>query len=175
MMEKALTELLSSLNASQPIMVEQLYEFCEMNSSTDNLPGLVRMHNALQKAFAPIADEIKSVNLPPCPNIDMAGNPFQQTCGDLLYIRKRPHLKNRVLLTGHMDTVYPITHPFQQLTVIDKNRINGPGVADMKGGLIVMLHALMAFEKSPYASQLGWDVIINAQNGRGYLNHIHLG
>ena len=66
-----------------------------------------------------------------------------------------------------MDTVYGAHHPFQTLTYINDNRVNGPGVADMKGGLIVMLHALIAFEASPYASNLGWDVLINADEEIG--------
>ncbi len=90
----------------------------------------------------------------------MAGIESTQHCGDALFIRKRPHLKRRILLSGHLDTVYPASSSFQKLTYINDNHVNGPGVADMKGGLIVMLHALSAFEQSDAASQLGWDVLI---------------
>lgn len=37
----------------------------------------------------------------------------------------------------------------------------GPGVADLKGGLVVMLKALEALEKSPWAENIGWEVLIN--------------
>jgi glutamate carboxypeptidase len=40
--------------------------------------------------------------------------------------------------------------------------LNGPGVADMKGGLVVMLAALTALETSPWAGELGYQVVINA-------------
>ena len=166
-MDKYLSGLLSLLQANHQTMVAQLHEFCEINSSSDNLPGLATMHNLLQKTFSPIADKIESRNLPPVPLITMTGETSLQTCGDILFIQKRPHLKHRVLLSGHMDTVYPKTHPFQQLKYINENHLNGPGVADMKGGLIVMLHALIAFETSPYTDKLGWDVIINADEEIG--------
>lgn len=166
-MDKSLPGLLSFLHANQQTMVAQLHEFCEINSSSDNLSGLATMHSALQNAFAPIADLVESRSLPPIPFINMTGETTLQTCGDILFIRKRPHLQNRVLLSGHMDTVYAATHPFQKLTYINENCVNGPGVADMKGGLIVMLHALTAFETSPYAGELGWDVIINADEEIG--------
>jgi glutamate carboxypeptidase len=166
-MDKSLVELLSSLRASQDTMVAQLHQFCEINSGTENLTGLMVMHDTLQNAFAPIADAIASSNLPPVPTIDMSGNTILQTYGNLLYIRKRPDLKRRVLLSGHMDTVYSANHPFQSLKYINDNCINGPGVADMKGGLIVMLHALTAFEATPYADELGWDVLINADEEIG--------
>ncbi len=166
-MDKSLTDSLSLIHANHQTMVSQLHEFCEINSSSDNLPGLASMHSALQKVFTPVADLIESRSLPAIPIVNMAGKTTLQSCGDILFIRKRPLLKNRVLLSGHMDTVYPATHPFQKLTYINENRVNGPGVADMKGGLIVMLHALIAFEASPYADTLGWDVIINADEEIG--------
>ncbi len=167
MNDKPLLDFLSLLQANQQAMVAQLHEFCEINSSTDNLPGLAAMHLALEKAFTPIADSIESRSIPPIPFIDMRGDASLKHYGNLLFIRKRPHIKQRALLSGHMDTVYSATHPFQKLAYINDNCINGPGVADMKGGLIVMLHALMAFEASPYAQQLGWDVIINADEEVG--------
>lgn len=166
-MEKLSLELLSFLSRYQPTMVAQLHEFCEINTSNDNLPGLTTMNNALHNAFLPIADSIESRTTPAILTIDMAGDTIQQSCGDILFIRKRPHLQKRILLSGHMDTVYSLTHPFQTLTYINDNQVNGPGVADMKGGLIVMLHALTAFEQSPYASELGWDVVINADEEIG--------
>ena len=47
----------------------------------------------------------------------------------------------RVLLTGHMDTVFAADHPFQSVHLLDANTMNGPGAADMKGGIAVMLAA----------------------------------
>lgn len=66
-----------------------------------------------------------------------------------------------------MDTVFAVNNPFQNLTYINENYLNGPGVADMKGGLIVMLHALHAFEELAGANNLGWDVVINADEEIG--------
>lgn len=97
----------------------------------------------------------------------MSGAEAIESCGDALFIRKRPHLQRRILLSGHMDTVYPANSSFQKLTYINDNHVNGPGVADMKGGLIVMLHALTAFEQTEAAAQLGWDVLINSDEEIG--------
>jgi len=121
----------------------------------------------LQAAYQPIADSIKIKKLPPLSIINMAGDLTTQSCGDALLISKRPDLKRRILLSGHMDTVYSASNPFQKLTYINDNYVNGPGVADMKGGLIVMLHALSAFEQNEEAQQLGWDVLINADEEIG--------
>jgi glutamate carboxypeptidase len=45
--------------------------------------------------------------------------------------------------------------------------LSGPGVADMKGGIAVMLAALSAFEDSPLASRLGYDVVLNSDEEVG--------
>ena len=63
--------------------------------------------------------------------------------GDNLHIVKRPDAPVRVLLTGHMDTVFSADHAFQGQQWLDDGILNGPGVADMKGGIAVMLSALM--------------------------------
>lgn len=153
----------------QSIMVEQLIQWCEINSGSENLPGLLQMHDQLQLAFAPLADAIQSYDCPPVPLISMHGESYLQRYGNTLVIQKRPHLKRRVLLSGHMDTVYGTEHPFQTLIKLDNNTLNGPGVADMKGGLVIMLHALQAFEQTSSASKLGWDVIINGDEEIGSL------
>lgn len=166
-MLKSYKELIDNIKANQHHMVSQLHQFCKINSGTTNLPGLALMLETLAAAYQPIADTIQVKKLMPQPLINMSGNTSLQTCGDILFISKRPHLKRRILLSGHMDTVYPITSPFQQLNYLNDNYVNGPGVADMKGGLIVMLHALMAFEQSDATEEMGWDVIINADEEIG--------
>src|SRR5690606_11371119 len=76
----------------------------------------------------------------------------------------------RFLLTGHMDTVYPSDHPFQQASWRDETTLNGPGAADMKGGLALMLAALQAFEASGAAASVGYDVLINSDEETGSLS-----
>jgi len=66
-----------------------------------------------------------------------------------------------------MDTVYPADHAFQTLTWIDASTLNGPGVADMKGGLAVMLAALRAVEAAGCPAHFGYDVLINSDEEVG--------
>lgn len=166
-MDKSYRNLINTIKDNQNIMVEQLHTFCEINSGTDNLPGLAQMAKTLQAVYTPIADSIELKKPAPLSAINMKGDHVIQHCGDVLWIRKRPHLKRRILLSGHMDTVYSVNSPFQKLTYVNENYLNGPGVADMKGGLIVMLHALMALEQNECANLLGWDVLINADEEIG--------
>lgn len=160
-------KLINIINQNQSTMVKQLHQFCQINSGTTNLQGLAKMVSVLKSAYKPISDSIHIKKFQPVSTINMSGDISLQSCGDALFIRKRSHLKRRILLGGHMDTVYPANSSFQKLTYLNDNCINGPGVTDMKGGLIVMLHALSAFEQAECASELGWDVFINADEEIG--------
>jgi len=69
-----------------------------------------------------------------------------------------------------MDTVFGADHAFQQARWLEEGVLNGPGVADMKGGLAVMLAALKAIERSPTSDRLGYEVVINSDEEVGSLS-----
>jgi glutamate carboxypeptidase len=73
----------------------------------------------------------------------------------------------QLLLTGHMDTVYGEDHAFQETRWLEDGVLNGPGVADMKGGIAVMLAALKAIEKSSAAERIGYEVVVNSDEEVG--------
>ena len=166
-MDSTLTELIASLKHTHANQIDTLHRFCAINSGSHHLQGLATMAETLVQAFAPIADSIETHAFDPIETIAMSGEPVLQPVGSALLIRKRPDCKQRVLLCGHMDTVYGIDNPFQTSRLQNDNTLNGPGVADMKGGLIVMLHALTAFEQLASSQDLGWDVLINADEEIG--------
>jgi glutamate carboxypeptidase len=58
--------------------------------------------------------------------------------------------------------VFGADHPFQACRWIDADTLNGPGVADMKGGIAAMFAALAAVEASPFADRLGWEIVLNS-------------
>lgn len=147
-------------NRQQPMM-ELIESLCNTNSGTMNLAGLDKVKQQLAKAYAPLGGEIKLLDCEPRTVVDDAGNVIASPLGQAIHIVKRPDAKKKVLLCIHMDTVYDAAHAFQKCKMLDNGTFNGPGVADAKGGLVVMLEALRAFEASPYADQLGWEVLIN--------------
>ena len=92
--------------------------------------------------------------------------------GRHLVVRVRPNAERRVLLSGHMDTVFAADHPFQACDWIDGNRLRGPGTADMKGGIALMLAGVQAFERSE--PNLGYDILINSDEETGSLSSARL-
>ncbi|KPP91488.1 hydrolase [Erythrobacter sp. HL-111] len=150
-------------------MLEQVEAWSAINTGSGHLEGLARQADALAEAFAALPGTVELVDPAPVTAIAGDGSPYEKANGRHLVVRVRPRANRRILLTGHMDTVFPPDHPFQHRRWLDEETLNGPGVADMKGGIAVMLHALTAFEQSPAAPGLGYDVMINSDEETGSL------
>jgi len=150
-------------------MLAQVQAWSAINTGTGNLPGLAQQAAALAEAFAALPGTVEMIAPAPVTAIAADGSAFDKPHGQHLVVRVRPQANRRILLTGHMDTVFPADHAFQHQRWLDDQTLNGPGVADMKGGIAVMLHALIAFEQTASASSLGYDVLINADEETGSL------
>jgi glutamate carboxypeptidase len=99
--------------------------------------------------------------------VDSAGRTIEIEHGRHLNLTVRPTAPVQLLFTGHMDTVFGADHAFQAPRWLKDGVLNGPGVADMKGGIAVMLAALKAVEASPHADRLGYEVVINSDEEVG--------
>lgn len=150
-------------------MLEQVQAWSAINTGTANLEGLARQAELLAEAFAALPGEVELIDPAPVTAIDAAGREYEKPHGRHLVLRVRPRANRRILLTGHMDTVFAADHPFQDQKWLDGETLNGPGVADMKGGIAVMLHALRAAEESGALQGLGYDVLINSDEETGSL------
>ena len=151
-------------------MLAQVQTWSAINTGTRNLAGLAVQAEALAAAFAPLPGKIELVEGSPVEAVAADGAVQALDHGSHLVLRVRPEAARRLLLTGHMDTVFAADHSFQTQHWTDATTLNGPGVADMKGGLAVILAALTAFEASPAAARIGYDVLINADEETGSLS-----
>ncbi|MCJ1961955.1 hydrolase [Novosphingobium mangrovi (ex Hu et al. 2023)] len=143
-------------------------DWAGVNSGTANLDGLATMAQKLGDAFAQLPGEVSLVEPTAVEKVDSGGKPQAQPHGRHLVLSVRPEAARRVILTGHMDTVYAREHPFQTCDWLDSDTLHGPGTADMKGGLALMLEGLLAYEKAQ--PTLGYDVMINADEETGSLS-----
>ncbi|MGN6498316.1 MAG: hydrolase [Tsuneonella sp.] len=166
---KPLADQLSD-RIDQAAMLQQVQGWSAVNTGTGNLAGLAEQAQMLADAFSALPGELELVEPAPVTAIAADGSEVDKAHGRHLVLRVRPQAERRILLTGHMDTVFPADHPFQGQQWIDDATLNGPGLADMKGGLSVILHALRAFESEPVAAKIGYDVLINADEETGSLS-----
>lgn len=151
-------------------MLAQVQAWSAINTGTRNLAGLAAQAAALADAFAVLPGEVRLEPAAPVEAIAPDGSRIDLAHGEHLVLSVRPHAARRYLLTGHMDTVFGADDPFQTQRWLDDATLNGPGVADMKGGIAVILAALAAFERSPAAAAVGYDVMINADEETGSLS-----
>jgi glutamate carboxypeptidase len=153
--------------AAEP-MLRQVESWSAINSGTGNLAGLKAVAHLLAGEFSALPGEVVLEDAAPVEAIEPDGKPRQLGHGQNLHLAVRPGAPVQLLLTGHMDTVFPADHPFQALSWIEQDTIlGGPGVADMKGGIAVMLAALKAIEASPERGLIGYEVVINSDEEVG--------
>jgi glutamate carboxypeptidase len=166
---QAIETILISVEGWHDEMVEIVQNWSKINSGSRNLEGLGRMEQEIVKAFEPLGAEVSLIDLGEGDLVNAEGALETVANGRSIKFAKNPEANRRILMTGHTDTVFPTDSEFQEPKWLDDNTINGPGVADMKGGIIVILNALKAFEASPYAGSIGWEVILSPDEETGSL------
>ncbi len=160
--------LIASVDAAP--MLDQVLAWSAINTGTGNLSGLAQYVAILADAFAALPGEVALVAPAKVEAVAPDGRGLEVAYGQHMVLRVRPKANRRFLLTGHMDTVFPPDHAFQAPRWLDDETLNGPGVADMKGGIAVILAALKAFEGSPAAAGVGYDVLLNSDEETGSLS-----
>lgn len=139
-------QILQTIKDQQANLEQTLVRWSHCNSGSHHQAGLLEMSQLLEEAFCCFDTKIERIALPTAP---------------LLRLRKHPTAPIQILLGGHYDTVFDSSHPFQTTTRLTESRLQGPGVADMKGGLLVLLTALKALEQSPWSGEVGWQILLN--------------
>lgn len=126
-----------------------LIRWCDQNSGSDNFAGLAAMLELLHAEFATLPGATLE-------RVALTGTPARA-----LRVKVRPAAATQLFFSGHYDTVYGATDPFQRCEQLTPEKLRGPGVIDMKGGLVTMLATLQAFEQTPHAAAIGYEVLIN--------------
>ncbi len=155
--------------ASAEPMLDQVLAWSAVNSGSRNLGGLERMADLLADAFTALPGVLRLEQPQPVEAVDANGKKVALKHGRHLHLTVRPTAPVQLLFTGHMDTVFGLDHAFQGTRWLEDGVLNGPGVADMKGGLAVILAALKAVERSGGADRLGYEVVINSDEEVGSL------
>jgi len=149
-------------------MLDQVRTWAAVNSGSRNLDGLDTIAHLLAGAFSSLPGEVVLRDPAPVETMAADGTLAAVAHGRNLHLQVRPDAPVQLLLTGHMDTVFGADHPFQTVFWREEDRVlGGPGVADMKSGIAVMLAALKAVEASPVAERIGYEVVINSDEEVG--------
>ena len=95
-------------------MLSQVQTWSAINTGTRNLAGLAAQAEALAAALAALPGAIELVEGTPVEAVGADGTVQALAHGRHLVFRVRAQAARRLLLTGHMDTVFAADHPFQR-------------------------------------------------------------
>lgn len=123
--------LADSVSAREPAARQLLERLVNINSGTDNHAGVEK---AARLMIAPLETLGFKVRWHDGKAFNRAGH----------LIAERGSQGPKVLLIGHMDTVFAADSEFQRWQPLPGDKVKGPGITDMKGGNVVMLLALQA-------------------------------
>lgn len=143
------------------LIVDRAVDWCAVNSGSRHVAGLERQRQILLDSASVLPSAPIDVPLSPSREISADGREIEFAHPPSLAVVVRPEAPVQVVLTGHYDTVYPETSPFQVVRTRPDGALHGPGIADMKGGISVMLAALEAFERHPNATNVGYRVLLS--------------
>jgi glutamate carboxypeptidase len=76
-------------------------------------------------------------------------------------VAEHPGAGPRVLVIGHLDTVFEPSSPFQRFEQLDETHARGPGVIDMKGGDVIIVHALKALKAAGALDRMTISVVMS--------------
>ncbi|WP_066681026.1 hydrolase [Caulobacter sp. CCH9-E1] len=142
-------------------IIDRAVDWCAINSGSRHLAGLERQRQVLLDASASLPAASVEIPLTPSREVAADGRETELAHPPSLAVIVRPEAPIQVVLTGHYDTVYPETSAFQSVRTRPDGALHGPGIADMKGGISVMLAALEAFERHPDSARLGYRVLLS--------------
>lgn len=128
--------------------INLLKESVNINSGTMNFPGVIKVGELFKAELDQLGFETELTN----------GEAYGRA-GHL--IAKRVGKKGpKFLLIGHLDTVFELDSPFQEYTMLDENIMKGPGVADMKGGDVIIILAMKALKDAGVLDDMSIEIIM---------------
>ena len=132
-LSKAESTMAKTVEAEQGRSLALLEKLVNQNSGSLNLEGVEKVGQMMRAELEPLGFKVEWVPMA------KAGR-----AGHIVARHKGNGGGKRLLLIGHLDTVFEPDSPFQHWTLKGKDHAEGPGVGDDKGGMVVMVAALRA-------------------------------
>ncbi len=126
-------KILTSIEQNNSEAISFLEKVVNINSGTLNPKGVKEVGVEFRSVFDAIGFDTKWIEMPP--DMNRAGHLFAETTGKK---------GKKLLLIGHLDTVFEEDSPFQKFEMVNDSIAHAPGGNDMKGGNVIVLYALKA-------------------------------
>ncbi|MFT5572672.1 MAG: glutamate carboxypeptidase [Cryomorphaceae bacterium] len=159
--------LVSWVDGNEANILGELKSHVDINTGTANIAGLDNYRDILQRELVQLGFATSTHSSPDIPVLTCEGGKVQ--IADHLLATRDGAGKQSILLNGHLDTVFSAGDEFQTLMVERDGTLKGPGVADMKGGIVIMLNALRALNAEQLLDGSKLTVLLNTDEEIGSL------
>ncbi len=140
--------ILKSVDKHLDASLDLLKESININSGTMNFEGVRKVGELYKKELDALGFKTEMTN---GEAYNRAGHLIAKMDGS-----KGP----KFLMIGHLDTVFELDSPFQELMMVNDSIMKGPGVADMKGGDVIIILAMKALKDAGVLEDLGIEIIM---------------
>ncbi|EDP72249.1 peptidase M20 [Flavobacteriales bacterium ALC-1] len=130
-------KIITSIENNNAEAISFLKEVVNINSGTMNPKGVKRVGMVFKEAFDEIDFNTSWIEMPK--DMNRSGHLFAETSGNK---------GKKLLLIGHLDTVFEADSPFQEFKMVNDSIAHAPGGNDMKGGDVIVLYALKALHEN---------------------------
>jgi glutamate carboxypeptidase len=141
--ERAVVRAVDSHNAAALALLVRLVN---INSGTHNFEGVRHVGEIFAAEYDSLGFSTRWVD----------GSAFHRAGH---FVAEHPGPGPKLLLIGHLDTVFPINSPFQKFAMLNDSTATGPGVIDMKGGDVIALYALRALKDAGLLDRMNVTVV----------------
>jgi glutamate carboxypeptidase len=142
-------KITATVDAEHGRSVALLEKLVNQNSGSLNVEGVTKVGEMMRAELEPLGFQVKWVPMAEA-----------KRAGHIVATHKGNGRGKRLLLIGHLDTVFEADSPFQRFRRIDENRAEGPGIDDDKGGMVVIVAALRAMQAAGTLKDADIEVVL---------------
>ncbi len=146
--------MIAAVDKDRVRTIALLEKLVNQNSGTLNLPGVAAVGRMMRAELEPLGFKVRWL---PLPETGRAGHLVATHAGN--------GKGKRLLLIGHLDTVFEPDSPFQKLKRMGE-KAEGPGVDDDKGGMVVMVSALRAMQAAGTLKDASIEIVLTGDEER---------
>jgi glutamate carboxypeptidase len=141
--------MIRTVDAEQERTLGLLEKLVNQNSGSLNLAGVEAVGRMMRAELEPLGFEVRWV---PMAEVGRAGH--------IVAVHRGDGRGRKLLLIGHLDTVFEPDSPFQRFARKDAATAEGPGIGDDKGGMAVMVAALRAMQAAGTLARADIEIVL---------------
>lgn len=142
-------KIAAAVDKRTPAATALLKKVVNINSGTMNLEGVRKVGAVFMEEFKALGFETR---WSPGDNFHRAGH--------LIAVHKGTGKGKKILIIGHLDTVFELESPFQAYEMLNDSIIHGPGVSDMKGGDVIVVLATQALKDAGMLGDMNIEIVM---------------